>query len=403
MWSRIVSAVIVLAIVTAAAWALWPRPLSVETTTIARGDLQVRVEEDGISRIRDIFRVSAPTAGRLTRVPMHAGDSVTQGQTVASILPAGPGLLDDRSRQMAEAAAETAEAGITLAEATLAQAEAQSAFARTDLARTEALAERGLVSTQIEERATLEAATAAKSVEAAKASLLMRQRELKSAQAALIEGDDSAEATCCLNVEAPTSGRVLVVLTESEQVLQPGTPIMDIGDPADLEIAVDVLSSDAVRIVPGAAAAIEGWGGEPLRAEVGQIDPIATTKVSALGIEEQRTQVVLTLLDGPESREKLGHGYRVTASIVVWEGKDLVLVPMGALFRSGEDWAVFVVDDGKARLRVVTLDHRNADYAEVTGGLAGGEIIIVHPGDTVEDGRAVTAIAPLGGTVTATQ
>lgn len=402
MWSRIVSAVIVLAIVAAVAWALWPRPLSVETATIERGSLQVTVEEDGTSRIREIFRVSAPIAGRLTRVTLHAGDGVTAGQTVASIQPAGPGLLDERSRRMAEASVEAAQAGITLAEAGLAQAEAESAFAQTELARTEALAEKGLVSTQIEERAILAAGTASKAVEAARATLLMRQRELESAKAALIEGEGSDAGPCCVEVKAPASGRVLAVLTESEQVMQPGTPLLEIGDPADLEVAVDVLSSDAVRIVEGAPATIEGWGGEPLRAEVAQIDPIATTKVSALGIEEQRTRVVLALLDGPEKRERLGHGYRVTAHIVVWEGKDLVLVPMGALFRTGQEWAVFVVEDGKARLRTLTLGQRNAEHAEVAAGLEGGETIIVHPGDTVEDGRSVVPMVPMG-TVTATQ
>lgn len=391
MWGRIVSIAVVLALVASIGWALWPRPISVETAIVETGDLQVTVEEDGTSRIREVFHVSVPVTGRLTRVSLHAGDSVLQGQTLASIQPVDPGLLDERSRRVAEAAVQAAMAGIAVAEAGLAQAEANSNFAQAELERTTTLAERGLVSTQAEDRVILAAQTAQKGVEAARATLLMHQRELESAQAALIEGGSSTTGACCVEVKAPASGRVLSVFTESEQVMQPGTPLMDIGDPDDLEVQVDVLSNDAVRIVEGARAAVEDWGGEPLRAEVVLVDPMATTKVSALGIEEQRTGVTLRFLDGPESRPGLGHGYRVTARIVVWEGKDLITVPLGALFRSGQDWSVFVVEDGVARRRTLTLGQRNADHAEVLGGLKPGETIIIHPGDNVVDGRSVTS------------
>lgn len=391
MWGRIVSIVIILALGASVAWALWPRPISVETAIVGTGDLEVTVDEDGISRIREVFHVSMPVMGRLTRVSLHAGDSVVAGQTLASIQPAGPGLLDERSRRVAEAAVQAAEAGIAVAEAGLAQAVASNNFAQAELGRTTTLAERGLASTQAEQRADLAAQTALKGVEAARATLLMHQRELESAQAALIEGGSSTTVACCVDVKAPTSGRVLAVLTESEQVMQPGTPLMDLGNPDDLEVQVDVLSDDAVRIAKGARAIVKNWGGNPLRAVVDLIDPVASTKVSALGIEEQRTGVTLRLLDGPESRPGLGHGYRVTASIVVWEGKDLTIVPLGALFRSGEDWSVFVVEDGAARLRMLTLGQRNAEYAQVTSGLKPGEEVILHPGDNVLDGRSVTS------------
>ncbi|MFN4210223.1 MAG: efflux RND transporter periplasmic adaptor subunit [Devosia sp.] len=390
MWSRIVSIAVVLALASAVAWALWPRPISVETTTVATSDLVVTVEVDGTSRIREVFQVSVPVAGRLTRVGLHAGDSVEEGQTLASIQPVDPGLLDERSRRIAEAAVQAALAGIAVAEVGLAQAETNSAFAQAERERTTTLAERGLVSTQAEQRAVLAAETAQKSVEAARATLVMHQRELESAQAALIEGGSAPTGACCVDVKSPASGQVLSVLAESEQVMQAGTPLMVIGDPDDLEVQVDVLSNDAVRIVTGASASIEGWGGDPLRAEVVLIDPMAVTKVSALGIEEQRTGVTLRFLDGPESRPGLGHGYRVTASIVVWEGKDLVTIPLGALFRSGQDWSVFVVEDGVARLRILTLGQRNSELAEVVSGLAPGETVIIHPGDNVADGRAVT-------------
>ncbi|MEO8684840.1 MAG: HlyD family efflux transporter periplasmic adaptor subunit [Devosia sp.] len=391
MWGRLVSIVVVLGLAASVAWALWPRPVSVETAIVGPSDLVVTVEADGISLIREVFHVSVPVMGRLTRVGLHVGDSVFEGQTLASIQPAGPGLLDERTRRVAEAAVQAASAGIAVAEASLAQAESSSHFAQAELERTIALADRGLVSAQAEERAVFAADTAQKGVEAARASVLMHRKELESAQAALIEGGSSTTSACCVEVKAPAPGRVLAVFAESEQVMQPGMPLMDIGDPSDLEVQVEVLSEDAVRIANGAAATVEDWGGEPLRAEVVLVDPMATTKVSALGIEEQRTRVTLRLLDGPESRPGLGHGYRVTANRVVWEGKGLVAVPLGALFRSGEDWSVFVVQDGMARRRILTIGQRNADYAEVLSGIKAGETIIIHPGDNVMDARSVTS------------
>jgi HlyD family secretion protein len=388
MWGRLIGIVVGLLIVAGVAWALWPRPLSVETALIERRDLTVTVEEEGTSRIREIFRVSAPVAGRLTRVTMHVGDAVSAGQTVASIEPAGPGLLDERSRRMAQAAVEAAAAGVALAEANLAQSEAQFEYATAELKRTTALAGQALVSTQVEQRSVLEAATAREGLVAAKATLLIRQQELASAKAALIEGEgEGSNGACCADVRAPAAGRVLEVLTESEQVVQPGTALMEIGDPTDLEIVVEVLSSDAVRLSEGAEATIERWGGEPLRAAIKRIDPVAVTRTSALGIEEQRTRVVLELLDGPEARQRLGHGFRVVAKIVIWKGTDLVTIPMGALFRRGDAWAAFVVEGGTARVRTVSLGQRNDEHAEVVAGLDAGEMVIVHPGDTVEDGR----------------
>lgn len=391
MWGRLVSIAVVLALVASVAWALWPRPVSVETAIVGTSDLVVTVEEDGISLIREVFHVSVPVMGRLTRVGLHAGDIVLEGQVLASIQPAVPGLLDERIRRVAEAAVQTASAGIAVAEASLAQAVSNSNFAQAELERTIALTNRGLISTQAEQRAVLAAETAQKGVEAARASLLMHQSELEGAQAALIEGGSSTTSVCCVEVKSPASGRVLSVFAESEQVMQTGMPLMDIGDPTDLEVQVEVLSNDAVRIANGAAATVEDWGGAPLRAEVVLVDPMAATKVSALGIEEQRTGVTLRFLDGPESRPGLGHGYRVTARIVVWEGKSLVTVPLGALFRSGEDWSVFVVQDGMARGRILTLGQRNADYAEVLSGLTPGETIIIRPGDNVMDGRSVAS------------
>ncbi len=244
--------------------------------------------------------------GRLTRVGLHAGDSVFEGQTLASIRPAGPGLLDERTRRVAEAAVQAASAGIAVAEASLAQAQSSSNFAQAELERTIALADRGLVSTQAEQRAVLAAETAQKGVEAAQASVLMHRRELESAQAALIEGGSSTTSACCVEVKAPASGRVLAVFAESEQVMQPGMPLMDIGDPSDLEVQVEVLSTTRCGSPTAPQRQSRIGAASPLRAEVVLVDPMAVTKVSALGIEEQRTGVTLRFLDGPESRPGTG-------------------------------------------------------------------------------------------------
>ena len=393
MWSRIIGGAALLVVIAAVVWALWPRPIAVETAVIGRGDLVVVVEAEGTSQVREVFQISAPVAGQLTRVSMHTGDPVEAGETVALLQPAGPGLLDERSRRIATAAVEAARAGVALAETELQQAEAKSAFAQSELARTTALAEDELVSTQALERQQLAASSAQQEVDAAKTALIVRQRNLDSAEAALIEGEGSDSEACCVEIKSPASGRVLTVINESEQVLQPGTPIMNIGDTSDLQVEVEVLSSEAVNIEVGAAASIDGWGGDPLRAQVTSIAPVAVTKVSAMGIEEQRVRVQLALLDGPESRDRLGHGFRVNARIVIWEGKDLILVPMGALFRQSSEWASFVVEDGQARVRPLSIGQWNAEFAEVTAGLEVGDTVIVHPGDVLTDGSAVTLLA----------
>ncbi len=394
MIGRIVSLAIVILIIAGAAWALWPRPVVVETAVAERRELVVSIEQEGLARVRELFRVSAPIAGRMIRVTMHAGDPVSLGQTIATIEPAGPGLLDDRSRRIAEASVEAANAGVSLAEAGLAQAEAQNAYAQSDMKRKSALAGRGLVSTQIEEQATLAAATAQKNVEVARATLSMREQDLERARAALIEGTGTVATggSCCATVRSPVAGQVLAVLTESEQVVQPGTPLLELGEPTNLEIAVDVLSTDAVRINPRDSATIEAWGGEPLRAEVASISPAAFTKVSALGIEEQRTEVVLNLRDPPQKWSRLGHGFRVIARIVVWRDPAALSVPIGALFRQGGDWALYLVQDGRARLRRVTIGQRNGAFAQVVAGLEGGEVLIIHSPDTVQDGTPVALL-----------
>lgn len=395
MLRRLLTILVLIAAAGALAWALWPQPVAVEVAPITRQDIAITIEEEGKSRIREVFTVSAPIAGQMQRVNLNAGDAVIKGETVvATIQPAGPGLLDARARRVAEAAVEAARAAVDLAAAEVRQAEAQRAFAQEELARATTLVRRGTIPTRAHDKAKLDVETAEAALESAKASLRVRQRELERAEAALIEGSGGGSGTCCVDVRAPVSGRVLKVLTQSEQVVQAGTPLVEIGDPADIEIVTDLLSRDAVRIRPGAEAVIDGWGGPPLAAKVTRIDPSAFTRVSALGIEEQRVSTILTLEGDPAQWASLGHGFRVVVHIALQRVDGAVAVPIGALFRKGAEWAVYAMTDGRARLRTVQIGARNSEHAEVLAGLAEGDLVILHPSDLVVDGIAVRAAPP---------
>ena len=398
MLRRILFAVVAVLVAALAAWALWPRPLAVDTAVIDRRPIDVTVEDEGVSRIRDIFTVSAPISGRLLRVALDPGDAVTADETVlATIEPSAPGLLDARARAVAASNVAAAQSAVDEAQAQQQQAQAQLDYADAELKRTQALAGRGIIPEQVYQKAALDLHVAQTALDASRAAVAARRQQLESAKAALIEGEPAVAAvgdanhTDCVTVKAPVSGKVLSVATTSEQVVAAGTPLLTLGDPADLEVAVDLLSRDAVAVRPGDPATIEDWGGPALKATVDRVDPAARTKVSALGIEEQRVTVILRLADGGNGGVRPGHDFRVVARITVWHGDNLLAVPMSALFRQGTDWAAFVVTDGKAAVRKLTLGHQNADFAEVLSGLQPGDVVIVHPGDRVVDGAAVVA------------
>lgn len=367
------------------AWLMWPQPVSVDVTQAIIGPMEVTVEEEGVSRIREVFVVSAPVAGKVERSPREVGDRVIAGETtVAAIRSADPPMLDARTRQESLAAVEAAKALKELSEASLRQAESTLTFAQQELDRALYLAEKNVVALSIRDKRQMERDTAAQQVATARAQLDARQHDLERAEARLRAPADVAE--CCVTVTAPVNGTVLRVLAESEQVVQPGTPLIEIGNPLDTEIAVDLLSTDAVQVKPGATARITGWGGPELKAKVKRIDPAGFTKVSALGIEEQRVKVVLDLASPPAQVTGLGHDYRVYVHIATWSSANALQVPLGALFRDKGEWAVFKVDGGLARAAPVRVGHMNGAQAEILSGLAAGETVIVHPGDTVQDG-----------------
>lgn len=371
-------------------WAFLPRPVAVETARVEPRTIDVSVEEEGEARIREVYTVSATTAGKLQRISLHSGDQVTADQTVVVLIsPAAPALLDARAQAVAEANVAAAAAAVDLATAQLDQAEATLEFMASDAARAQALYDKSTISKRLYDNAVLGQKTAQATVDSARANLFVRKQDLESARAVLGVGQPSGAQTCCTSLVSPVSGRVLRVLTENEQVVQPGTPILEVGNPGDLEVFVALLSRDAVRVREGADAEITGWGGSPIKARVERIEPFATTTISALGIEEQRVEIILSLQGDPKDWQRLGNGFRVIARILLWRGEDVLSIPVAALFRNGSDWATFVVRDGHARLQTITLGERNESFAQVLDGLNAGEEVIVHPSDLVTDGIAV--------------
>jgi HlyD family secretion protein len=382
-------------------YAFWPEPVPVDLGEVARGPVRVTVDEEGRTRVKEVYVVSAPVAGRMRRIETHVGDAVVAGETVlATIEPTAPTFLDVRSRTQAESAVRAAEAAKALADAELVRARAELDFANADYERAKTLAERETISQRALDSAELEVKTRQAAVSTAQASLRVKTFELETARASLIvPGNDETSGqeagSCCVEVRAPVSGRVLRVLQESESVVPAAAPLIEIGDPQDLEIEVDLLSRDAVKIKEGAAVLIEDWGGgTTLAGRVRRVEPYGFTKVSALGIEEQRVNVIIDFTDPLDKWRRLGHGYRVETRIIVWEGTDVLNVPLGALFRHGDAWAVFVDSEGRARLRPVAIGRFNSREAQVLEGLSVGERVVLHPSDRVKDGVPIVARPP---------
>lgn len=392
---RALLAALALAIVGALAYALSPRRVPVDTAVLEKGSLQVTTDEEGKTRIKDVYTVSAPIAGKVLRSMLEAGDEVVRDRTViAAILPAAPPFLDFRSLQEAEAHVQAAEAAVALAEAELRQARSELGFAERDLVRAEALAKRDTIAERTLEQARLAVDTGRAAVLKAEAAREVRLRELASARARLIAPTDPGVAggdlACCLEVRSPVSGRVLRVIQKSEQMVASGAPLVEIGDPGAIEIVVELLSTEAVKVKEGAAATIEAWGGAVLPGKVKRIEPAGFTKVSALGIEEQRVRAILEITGDPSAAARLGHEFRVYVRILVQEADDVLRVPLGALYRSGGSWAVFVVEGGRAVQRRIELGARNTTHAEVSKGLAAGARIILHPSDRIASGVKVS-------------
>jgi HlyD family secretion protein len=373
----------------AAYWLLRPRPILVEVAAVKEQPFSVVVEEDGRTRVRDRFVVSAPLSGRVPRSPLRAGDIVKAGQTLTTITPNISPLLDPRMQQELKERVGAAEAALEEAKTLHERAKVLLARARTDLDRTTQLRARGVVTAAQLDRDTFTFEAAERDVAASELRRHAAEHALDQARAALARSGES-EGTERFAVSSPIDGRVLKVIQESEAVVSLGAPLFELGDPAGLEVIVDLLTTDAALVREGAKVSLERWGGPTaLDARVRRVEPSGFTKISALGVEEQRVWVVIDIVSPREAWTSLGDGYRVDVKIVVDDIENAIVVPIGALIRRGDAWQVFVVDRGSARLRTVKVSRRSGRFATVSEGLSAGETVIVYPSQALKDGSAI--------------
>ncbi|MEJ6395922.1 HlyD family efflux transporter periplasmic adaptor subunit [Gymnodinialimonas sp. 2305UL16-5] len=367
-------------------------PVPVDLIEVRLAPMVITVDATGETRIRDVFEVASPITGTALRAPVSVGDRVVAGETiVARVEPVSPSLLDARTRAQAEAAVAEARASLEVAHSDLTRSEEEAAFAQTQFDRTQSLLERGVTTMTQMETVTQQLAIANAGVAAAQSRIAMAQGTLERSEAALLgPGSNGMDEDCCVDLVAPADGVVLSIATISEHPVLPGAPLLAIGDPGDLEIVADLLSTDAVRLGAGTPAIVERWGGpSALNATLVEIEPVGQTQVSALGIEEQRVDVVFDIDTPSEDRPGLGHGYSVFMRVVEWESDSALQVPLGALFRQGDEWALFVVEGNIAMERRVTLGRRGDRTAEILDGLSPGDLIVTHPSDAVVDGTRV--------------
>lgn len=366
-------------------------PEPVDLHRLSRGPMEITVNADGVTRVREVYEVAAPVSGIAQRAPVRVGDRVVAGETlVAVVQPAAAPILDPRTEAQANAALSEARAAERAALADVHSAEGQESFAKAQLDRTTTLVDRGIASLTALESAALEHSAALAALDAARSRHEMATGAVDRAEATLAT-PVANDGGCCREIYAPVSGVVLRVDTLSERPVAAGTKLLTLGDPSDLEIIADLLSSDAVQLPDMARARVERWGGPtPLEARLRRVDPVARDHVSALGIEEQRVDAVFDLLTPPDARVGLGENYGVFLRIVLWQTDDALRLPLAAAFRSGDGWATFVAKGGTANLRAVELGRIGTDTAEVLSGIEVGEAVILHPGTSIADGTSIT-------------
>ena len=393
VWNRkvVIGAVVVL-VLGLLVYGFWPAATPVSVERVTRDSLRVTIEEEGQTRLRERYVVSAPATGYLKRVPGEAGDSVRAGEVLARLATLPSKVLDASDYAAAEAQVRAARAALQRAKDEAAGAEAALTYAREEHRRLKTLHEQGTASQQQLDRARVDFQKAQAQHRAAQQAVAQAQGELEAAQSRLAQNEASESLPSRTSVRAPTDGQILRVHQESAGVVQAGTPLVTMGNADSLEVAVDVLSSDAVRITPGTPVELVRWGGGgTVRGRVRAVPPQGRTEVSALGVEEQRVEVLVDVVDPPSRWRRLGAGYRVVARFVTWAGADVLQVPQSALFRHDSDWAVFAVRDGRAQRQPVGVGHRSGLRAEITDGLEEGARIVTHPGTELSDGMRVEA------------
>lgn len=388
---RIGLLLLALALAAALGYGFMPKAVPVETVAVARGTLAVTVEEEGKTRVRERYVVSAPVSGYARRIALKVGDLVDAGQVLARLEPVRFSDLDPRSRAQAQARVSGAEAAWQAAREQARAALSSAELAGQNLARVQALSGQKFVSQAAVDQANTEMQRTRAAREAAEQAVHVARYDLEAARAALMQAG-AAPSAGAVSVGSPVAGRVLKVHHESEGSVAAGQPLIEVGNPDTLEVEVEVLSTSVVKIVPGTRVNLDRWGGDrPLEGRVRVVEPTGFTKISALGVEEQRVRVIVDILAPREQWMRLGDGYRVEAAFVVWEGADVLTAPTSALFHFGSDWAVFVVEGGRAVLKPVKIGQRNGLRAQVISGLTAGEAVITHPDDKIAAGVKVKA------------
>ena len=386
-------ALIAVLIVAAMTWAWWPRPVLVEFAEVARRPLEVAVEEEGRTRVKDRYVLYAPVAGYLRRVTLEPGDAVEAGQPLAWLDPLPAATLDPRARAEAEARLAAMRAALEQARDVHEQAAAEAALAEHEFVRRRELLDRQLISRAEFDQAASRRDAAVAAARAAASAIEVARHEVEAAQAVLnYAGAMAGEAPAPVGLRAPVDGRVLKRMQESAGVVAAGQPLVEVGDTRALEVEVEVLSRDAVRIEPGGRVQFQRWGGgEVLEGRVRIVEPAGFTKISALGVEEQRVLVIADLIDPPAAWQRLGDGYRVEARFITWAQEDALTAPASALFRRGDAWEAFAVEDGRARRVSVTPGRSSGLTTEIVRGLEDGQTVIVHPPEEVDEGVRVEA------------
>jgi len=389
-WRRnLLLGLIAAAIIGVIAYGFRPQPRPVDEARVSIGPLQVTVQEEGKTRVIDHYVISTPVAGYVPRIPFRVGDMVGRAQTLVQLEPLRAAALDVRSRATALAQVEAAKAALQADEENARASKADAEQAQIELKRLEALSKVQSISVNDLDRARTRANTATAMQRSAQFAVEVGRYELEAARTALkyAGGGQAAER---IAITTPVSGRVLKLYQQSEGVANAGQPLLEVGDPTQLEVEVDVLSADAVRLAPGMRVVFERWGGNPLEGRLRLVEPVGFTKISALGVEEQRVKVIADFASPYEEWKHLGDGYRVDARFILWEQEKVLQIPASALFRHKEGWSVFVVEGGKARLRMVEPGQRSGLAAQIVKGLQEGETVITHPDEKIEDGVAVT-------------
>lgn len=366
-------------------------PIAVDLYEVGRDRLVATVDVDGVTQVADLFEIAAPISGIAQRSPVEVGDVVIAGETIVALVePSSPGLLDTRTRLQSEAAVREAEAALNVAQTDRTRAVEAHNFAQSQYRRTQTLVERGVASVTRLENDHQALLVAEAALATAEARILQAQSALDRAEAGLVDASDHAgEGMCCTQIIAPADGVVLDIDTVSERPVAAGTRLLSVGDPTDLQIVADLLSADAVRLPERTPATVERWGGPPLEARMLRIEPTARTEVSALGIEEQRVDVVFEFTSPLEEHSRLGHGFAVFLRVVELEVENALLVPLNATFRWGDGWAVFRATGDRVEHVLVELGERNSRYVEVLDGLVEGDRVVEHPNEALEDGAPI--------------